>query len=267
MSAVGVDPRVTGAQALLGRRRAPRDAPRRLRALAAPARARDRASTPRRCRTDCVALVPEDVADLGPLRLPGARPAGARRRRAPRRRRRRGGRRAHRARPARAAAAADRGRLRGAARRLRRGRGGRARGAAAASRRRRRRRGEAVSIGVRPLPGTNVCHRFRLVTGDVAAGFDAADVVVEEAFRTASAAHVPMEPHAALAEWEDGRLTVWAGTQTPFNTRADLAGLFGLERRATCASSRRRWAARSAPRRSCAPRRSSPRSRARRGGR
>jgi CO/xanthine dehydrogenase Mo-binding subunit len=88
---------------------------------------------------------------------------------------------------------------------------------------------EAVSIGVRPLPGTNVCHRFRLVTGDVAAGFAEADVVVEEAFRTPSAAHVPMEPHAALAEWDDGRLTVWAGTQTPFNTRADLAGLFGLD--------------------------------------
>jgi CO/xanthine dehydrogenase Mo-binding subunit len=89
--------------------------------------------------------------------------------------------------------------------------------------------GEAVSIGVRPLPRTNVCHRFRLVSGDVTAGFDDADVIVEEAFRTPSAAHVPMEPHAALAEWQDGRLTVWAGTQTPFNTRADLAGLFGLE--------------------------------------
>jgi CO/xanthine dehydrogenase Mo-binding subunit len=88
---------------------------------------------------------------------------------------------------------------------------------------------EAVSIGVRPLPGTNVCHRFRLVSGDVAAGFAEADVVVDEAFRTPSAAHVPMEPHAALAEWEDGRLTVWAGTQTPFNTRADLAELFALE--------------------------------------
>jgi CO/xanthine dehydrogenase Mo-binding subunit len=74
-----------------------------------------------------------------------------------------------------------------------------------------------------------VCHRFRLVSGDVDAGFAEADVVVEEAFRTPSAAHVPMEPHAALAEWEDGRLTVWAGTQTPFNTRADLAGLFGLD--------------------------------------
>ena len=90
---------------------------------------------------------------------------------------------------------------------------------------------EAVSIGVRPLAGTNVCHRFRLVSGDVAAGFAEADVIVEEAFRTPSAAHVPMEAHAALAEWEAGRLTVWAGTQTPFNTRTDLAGLFGLDER------------------------------------
>jgi CO/xanthine dehydrogenase Mo-binding subunit len=88
---------------------------------------------------------------------------------------------------------------------------------------------EAVSIGVRPLPGTNVCHRFRLTTGDAAAAMRGADVVVSAAFRTPSAAHVPMEPHAAVAEWEDGRLTLWTGTQTPFNLRADLAGLFALE--------------------------------------
>jgi CO/xanthine dehydrogenase Mo-binding subunit len=87
---------------------------------------------------------------------------------------------------------------------------------------------EAVSIGVRPLPGTNVCHRFRLVSGDAARAMAGADVVVSEAFRTPSAAHVPMEPHAAVGEWEDGRLTLWTGTQTPFNMRADLAGLFGL---------------------------------------
>src|SRR6188472_3239601 len=56
--------------------------------------------------------------------------------------------------------------------------------------------GEAVSIGVRPLAGTNVCHRFRLVHGDVAAAFADADLVVQQAFRTPSAAHTPMEPHA-----------------------------------------------------------------------
>jgi CO/xanthine dehydrogenase Mo-binding subunit len=88
---------------------------------------------------------------------------------------------------------------------------------------------EAVSIGVRSLPRTNVCHRFRIRHGDPEAGFAAADVVVQRGFRTAGAAHAPMEPHAALAEWEDGRLTVWTGTQTPFNTRADVAHAFGLE--------------------------------------
>jgi CO/xanthine dehydrogenase Mo-binding subunit len=89
--------------------------------------------------------------------------------------------------------------------------------------------GDAVSIDVRPIPNSNVCHRFRIRHGDVAEGFAQADVVVEETYRTAGAAHVPMEPHAALAEWDDGRLTIHAGTQTPFNTRADLAGLFGID--------------------------------------
>ncbi|HYI18677.1 MAG TPA: xanthine dehydrogenase family protein molybdopterin-binding subunit [Solirubrobacteraceae bacterium] len=88
---------------------------------------------------------------------------------------------------------------------------------------------EAVSIGVRPIAGTNVCHRFRLVSGDAAAAMRTADVVISEAFRTPSAAHVPMEPHAAVAEWAGDALTLWTGTQTPFNLRADLAGLFGLE--------------------------------------
>jgi CO/xanthine dehydrogenase Mo-binding subunit len=90
---------------------------------------------------------------------------------------------------------------------------------------------DAVSIDVRPIPGTNVCHRFRIRHGDVAQGFQQADVVVEEVFRTAAAQHAPMEAHAALAEWDDGRLTIWSGTQTPFNTRADLAGLFGMPER------------------------------------
>ena len=87
---------------------------------------------------------------------------------------------------------------------------------------------DPVSAGVRPLAGTNICHRFRLLHGDVEAGFREADVVVEETFRTAAAQHAPMEPHATLASWEEGRLELVTGTQTPFNLRADLAGLFGI---------------------------------------
>ncbi len=88
--------------------------------------------------------------------------------------------------------------------------------------------GEATSIEVRPIEGTNVCHRFRIRHGDVARGFEDAEVVVEETYRVAGAAHAPMEPHAAVAEWEGGRLTLWSGTQTPFNVRSDLAGCFGI---------------------------------------
>jgi CO/xanthine dehydrogenase Mo-binding subunit len=89
---------------------------------------------------------------------------------------------------------------------------------------------DAVSVDVRPIAGTNVCHRFRLLHGDVRAGFDQAEVVVEETFRTAAAQHAPMEPHASTASWtEDGRLELITGTQTPFNLRADLAGLFGID--------------------------------------
>ncbi len=90
--------------------------------------------------------------------------------------------------------------------------------------------GDAVSIGVRPLPGTNVCHRFRLVQGEVEEGFACAGAVVEETFRVAGAQHAPMEPHASAALWTgNGQLELHTGTQTPFNLRADLAGLFGID--------------------------------------
>lgn len=81
---------------------------------------------------------------------------------------------------------------------------------------------------LRPDAGTNACHRFRLLHGRGEAGLEEADVVVEGEWTCAGAQHSPMEPHACTAEWQDGRLTVWTGTQTPFNVRSELAGVFGL---------------------------------------
>jgi isoquinoline 1-oxidoreductase len=40
--------------------------------------------------------------------------------------------------------------------------------------------------------------------------------------------HAPMEPRAAVAEWQDGKLTVWTGTQNPFGVRDQLCQAFGL---------------------------------------
>jgi isoquinoline 1-oxidoreductase subunit beta len=42
------------------------------------------------------------------------------------------------------------------------------------------------------------------------------------------AAHAAIEPRAAVAEWQDGRLVVWAGTQDAFYVRDALARDFGL---------------------------------------
>ena len=90
-------------------------------------------------------------------------------------------------------------------------------------------RNDAAYFGIRPQQETNICHLFRLRHGDVEAGFGEADAVVEETYHTAGATHVPMEPHAAVARWEWDRLEVVSGTQTPFNMRTDLAGLFSID--------------------------------------
>jgi isoquinoline 1-oxidoreductase len=41
-------------------------------------------------------------------------------------------------------------------------------------------------------------------------------------------AHAPLEPRAAVAEWVDGKLNVWTGTQRPFAVRDQLAAAFRL---------------------------------------
>jgi CO/xanthine dehydrogenase Mo-binding subunit len=58
---------------------------------------------------------------------------------------------------------------------------------------------------------------------ELPAVFDEVEAASEEA------THAPMEPHAAVARWDGDRLEVTTGTQTPFNMRMDLAGLFGIE--------------------------------------
>ena len=46
---------------------------------------------------------------------------------------------------------------------------------------------------------------------------------------TYTAAHVPLEPRAALARWDDSRLVVHVGTSTPFRARSELAAALELD--------------------------------------
>jgi isoquinoline 1-oxidoreductase len=64
--------------------------------------------------------------------------------------------------------------------------------------------------------------------GSVPEGLAAADRKVEATYTVAYIAHAPMEPRAAVAEWSDGKLTVWTGTQRPFGVRSELAGALGI---------------------------------------
>jgi nicotinate dehydrogenase subunit B len=57
---------------------------------------------------------------------------------------------------------------------------------------------------------------------------EAADVRLEQAYTIAYIAHAPLEPRAAVARWDEGKLTVWTGTQRPFGVRGELSGAFRI---------------------------------------
>jgi isoquinoline 1-oxidoreductase len=60
-------------------------------------------------------------------------------------------------------------------------------------------------------------------SGNIAAGEKQAASIVEETYMNAYGAHAPIETHSALASFENGKLTVWASTQTPFPLREQIA--------------------------------------------
>jgi isoquinoline 1-oxidoreductase len=58
--------------------------------------------------------------------------------------------------------------------------------------------------------------------------FKTAHKTLRESYHIAYIQHAPMEPRAAVADWTDGKLTVWTGTQQPSRVREDLAKTFRL---------------------------------------
>jgi isoquinoline 1-oxidoreductase len=64
--------------------------------------------------------------------------------------------------------------------------------------------------------------------GAMETGLAAADHTLKATYTIAYIAHAPLEPRAAVAEWKEGKLTVWTGTQRPFGVRGDLALAFEM---------------------------------------
>jgi CO/xanthine dehydrogenase Mo-binding subunit len=70
--------------------------------------------------------------------------------------------------------------------------------------------------------------RRAVVEGDVEQAFADAAQTIEASYTIPYIAHVPLEPRAAVAEWVQGDLTIWTGTQRPFGVRSQLAEAFHL---------------------------------------
>jgi len=64
--------------------------------------------------------------------------------------------------------------------------------------------------------------------GDLAEGRKISKTLFEGKYLNGYGAHAPMEPHTSLARFEDGTMTVWAATQTPFGTQQAVAQALGL---------------------------------------
>jgi CO/xanthine dehydrogenase Mo-binding subunit len=75
----------------------------------------------------------------------------------------------------------------------------------------------------------NVHKHVSLEFGDVDAAMQGADHVREDVLFYEGSTHLPMEQHAALAQWGlDGKLTIWSSTQTPHYLHRALAKVLQL---------------------------------------
>jgi isoquinoline 1-oxidoreductase len=67
------------------------------------------------------------------------------------------------------------------------------------------------------------------VVGDIEKARQSADHSLDHNYTVQYIAHAPLEPRAAVAEWNGDKLIVWTGTQRPFGVRDELAEALRLD--------------------------------------
>lgn len=88
----------------------------------------------------------------------------------------------------------------------------------------------AIEIQPDDYPG-NIVYTQNLIKGDVAEGFQAADVIVESEYYTPSNAHAYLEPDTAIGWVDDqGRISIYSPGQAPHYHQEEVARVLGLER-------------------------------------
>jgi CO/xanthine dehydrogenase Mo-binding subunit len=75
--------------------------------------------------------------------------------------------------------------------------------------------------------GTNIALDFRLRRGDVDRAFASAAHVFDHTFRTQKVLHLPLEPHASIADYRDDGVTIFSSAQGPSFVRTEIARLLG----------------------------------------
>ena len=82
---------------------------------------------------------------------------------------------------------------------------------------------------VHDYKGTNVLHSYRIRRGDIEEGFEQADVILEETFRTGWQEHAYLQPEAGVAYVDDeGRIVVITAGQWVHEDRQQIAHALGL---------------------------------------
>ncbi len=74
----------------------------------------------------------------------------------------------------------------------------------------------------------NIEKEYHHEFGDVEAGFASADLVREQRFVCPPVNHAAMEPNSTLADFKDGKMTVWSSTQVPYYLHRTLSNVLEL---------------------------------------
>ncbi len=74
----------------------------------------------------------------------------------------------------------------------------------------------------------NLLQHTHIEKGDVKEGEEKSDIIIEGEYEVPFIDHTPMETEAGFAKIEDGKVVIWAGTQTPFRDRGELALALGI---------------------------------------
>jgi len=93
----------------------------------------------------------------------------------------------------------------------------------------------AVGIEAAIKPGAPLVHddksgnigtHERVTRGNADEGFAQSDFIAEDHFTFPMVYHYAMEPHSAIAHYDENEITVWSSAQHPFQVRGDISKVF-----------------------------------------